>query len=197
MIISKAQKLIFRAIFIGKAFARRDKLVIHMNKLRHRPGATPISTSGGSQNSDQQQQSHHSQQPQQQQPQQQARQEVAMKPKEEPITWPCEVCGRTMATREEWINHARFVLKTRKKKIGKQISFDSIVFADRIWKHRSYLNTQLCTFQIHRLTINTTPPRDTFAAFVAQTLPTKRNSRSTCARTRLTSRLAMQPPPNS
>ncbi|XP_066598366.1 uncharacterized protein [Prorops nasuta] len=92
----------------GKAFARRDKLVIHMNKLRHRPGVTPLSTPTIS-SSDQQQQQQQQAPPQQQQQQQAPppRQDIIHKLKEEPVSWACELCGRALATREEWMQHAR------------------------------------------------------------------------------------------
>ncbi|CAB0040352.1 unnamed protein product [Trichogramma brassicae] len=83
----------------GKAFARRDKLVIHMNKLRHRPGVTslpaPLLT-----NAHNQQQSSHQQNPQH------IRSNNIQKPKEEQLNWTCELCGRVLATREEWSQHA-------------------------------------------------------------------------------------------
>ncbi|XP_014208819.1 early growth response protein 1 isoform X2 [Copidosoma floridanum] len=92
----------------GKAFARRDKLVIHMNKLRHRPGVTALSTPTGSNlHNEQQQQQQQQQTQQQQQQQQQQRPDSTQKPKEEPISWSCELCGRGLATREEWAQHAR------------------------------------------------------------------------------------------
>ncbi|KAL6260500.1 hypothetical protein P5V15_008024 [Pogonomyrmex californicus] len=89
----------------GKAFARRDKLVIHMNKLRHRPGVSPLSAPT-TPRSDQQ---HQQQQQQQQQAQQQqpSRQDSIHKLKEEPVSWACELCGRSFSTREEWTQHAR------------------------------------------------------------------------------------------
>lgn len=88
----------------GKAFARRDKLVIHMNKLRHRPGVAPLSTPTAPNSSQQQQQ-----QQQAQQQQQPPRQDTIHKPKEEPLSWNCELCGRTFTAREEWSQHARLV----------------------------------------------------------------------------------------
>ncbi|XP_008216695.1 myeloid zinc finger 1 isoform X1 [Nasonia vitripennis] len=98
----------------GKAFARRDKLVIHMNKLRHRPGVASLSTpsvNNSLHNDQQQQQQQHQQQQQtqqqQQQQQQQSRPDSTLKPKEEPVSWACELCGRVLATREEWSQHAR------------------------------------------------------------------------------------------
>lgn len=96
-----------RLLLLGKAFARRDKLVIHMNKLRHRPGVAPLSTPTAP-NSDQQQQAQQQQQQAQQpQQQQQSRQDTIHKLKEEPVSWACELCGRALATREEWMQHAR------------------------------------------------------------------------------------------
>ncbi|XP_043579888.1 endothelial zinc finger protein induced by tumor necrosis factor alpha-like [Bombus pyrosoma] len=98
----------------GKAFARRDKLVIHMNKLRHRPGVAPLSTPTAPNSDQQQQQQQQQQQAQQQQQQaqqpqqqQQSRQDTIHKLKEEPVSWACELCGRALATREEWMQHAR------------------------------------------------------------------------------------------
>lgn len=81
-----------------------------MNKLRHRPGVAPLSTPSAP-NSDQQQQQQQQQQAQQQQAQQsqqqQSRQDTIHKLKEEPVSWACELCGRALATREEWMQHAR------------------------------------------------------------------------------------------
>ncbi|EZA61064.1 hypothetical protein DMN91_004722 [Ooceraea biroi] len=93
----------------GKAFARRDKLVIHMNKLRHRTGVSPLSAPTAPR-SDQQQQQQQQQQAQQQQP---PRQDNNIhKLKEEPVSWACELCGRVLATRDEWTQHARSHLET-------------------------------------------------------------------------------------
>lgn len=103
-----------RLLLLGKAFARRDKLVIHMNKLRHRPGVAPLSTPTAPNSDQQQQQQQQQQQAQQQQQQaqqpqqqQQSRQDTIHKLKEEPVSWACELCGRALATREEWMQHAR------------------------------------------------------------------------------------------
>ena len=74
-----------------------------MNKLRHRPGVTSLSTpTVNNLHNDQQQQ-----QTQQQQQQQQQRADSSQKTKEEPVSWTCELCGRALATREEWSQHAR------------------------------------------------------------------------------------------
>uniref|UniRef100_A0ABD2WRT0 Uncharacterized protein n=1 Tax=Trichogramma kaykai TaxID=54128 RepID=A0ABD2WRT0_9HYME len=89
----------------GKAFARRDKLVIHMNKLRHRPGVTslpaPLLTNA-----------HNQQQSSLQQNPQHIRSNNISNPKEEQLNWTCELCGRVLATREEWSQHARSHLET-------------------------------------------------------------------------------------
>lgn len=94
-------------VFVGKAFARRDKLVIHMNKLRHRPGLTPLNTptltpSANLYNG--QQQRH---QPPQQQQLITQNDGTTIKLKDEPVTWICELCGRVLANRDEWSQHAR------------------------------------------------------------------------------------------
>ncbi|XP_058789201.1 zinc finger protein 865-like [Phymastichus coffea] len=92
----------------GKAFARRDKLVIHMNKLRHRPGTGSLSTpTSNSLHNEQQQQSQQTSQQQQQSQSQQSRPDNIQKSKEETVSWACELCGRVLATREEWSQHAR------------------------------------------------------------------------------------------
>lgn len=84
-----------------------------MNKLRHRPGVAPLSTPTAPNSDQQQQQQQQQQQAQQQQQsqqpqqQQQSRQDTIHKLKEEPVSWACELCGRALATREEWMQHAR------------------------------------------------------------------------------------------
>lgn len=79
-----------------------------MNKLRHRPGVAPLSTPTAPNSSQQQQQ-----QQQQQQTQQPPRSDTIHKPKEEPLSWTCELCGRSLASREEWMQHARLVSRLR------------------------------------------------------------------------------------
>ncbi|XP_012058389.1 PREDICTED: zinc finger protein 90 [Atta cephalotes] len=91
----------------GKAFARRDKLVIHMNKLRHRTGVSPLSAPSTPRVDQHQQQQQQPPQQQQAQQQQSSRQDTIHKLKEEPVSWACELCGRSFATREEWTQHAR------------------------------------------------------------------------------------------
>jgi len=93
----------------GKAFARRDKLVIHMNKLRHRTGVSPLSAPSTPRVDQHQQQQQQPPQQQQAQQQQSSRQDTIHKLKEEPVSWACELCGRSFATREEWTQHARLI----------------------------------------------------------------------------------------
>lgn len=78
-----------------------------MNKLRHKPGVSPLSAPTTPRSDQhQQQQQQQQQQAQQQQP---SRQDSIHKLKEEPVSWACELCGRSLATREEWTQHARLI----------------------------------------------------------------------------------------
>jgi len=89
-----------------KAFARRDKLVIHMNKMKHRTptnvaplGKRSIEKAGG-------------------------KKEEEEAPKPPPniqaaaANWSCELCGQMMTTREEWMLHAKAHLEEKITGIG-------------------------------------------------------------------------------
>lgn len=81
--------------------------MIHMNKLRHRPGVAALSTPSVNNLHNEQQQQQQQQQQTQQQQQQQPRPDSTQKLKEEPVSWACELCGRALSSREEWSQHAR------------------------------------------------------------------------------------------
>lgn len=96
-----------------KAFARRDKLVIHMNKMKHR---TPTNVAPlGKRSADK--------------PASKKEEEEA--PNNKPCTnlqtaaanWSCELCGQMMTTREEWMVHAKAHLEEKITGIGVSTMF--------------------------------------------------------------------------
>lgn len=88
-----------------KAFARRDKLVIHMNKMKHRTptNVAPLGKRSADKSSGK-------------------KEEEEVKP---PVSlqtaaanWSCELCGQMMTTREEWMIHAKAHLEEKITGIG-------------------------------------------------------------------------------